>query len=154
MKENTSDHIKGQRLGFISSRCFCRRWIFFSSPEPKARVSYCHSASSVHLPSVRLSIRPSGVNFSHFQLLLQNRLIDFDETWYGWSTQGPLQVLWFFGQFRPGMDQGWCQNRSRGSPSQGCKLPLAHSPMRPNVVCGLPEIKNWSPTWRPETRGE
>ena len=25
----------------------------------------------------------------HFQLLLQNRLMDFDETWYRWSTQGP-----------------------------------------------------------------
>ena len=37
---------------------------------------------------------------------------------------------------------------------QGCKLPLAHSPMRPNVVCGLPEIKNWSPTWRQESRCE
>ena len=37
---------------------------------------------------------------------------------------------------------------------QGCKLPLAHSPMRPYVVCGLPEIKNWSPTWRLESRGE
>ena len=49
----------------------------FSSPEPKARVSYCHSAPSV----VRPSVRPSGVNFSHFRLLLQNRLIDFDETW-------------------------------------------------------------------------
>ena len=46
---------------------------FFSSPEPKARVSYCHSAPSV--------VRPSGVNFSHFRLLLQNCLMDFDETW-------------------------------------------------------------------------
>ena len=31
---------------------------FFSSTDPKARVSYCHSAPSV---------RPSGVNFSHFR---------------------------------------------------------------------------------------
>ena len=37
---------------------------------------------------------------------------------------------------------------------QGCKLPLAHSPMRPNVACGLPEIKNWSPTCQLESRGE
>ena len=51
--------------------------LVLSSPEPKARVSYCHSAPSV----VRPSVRPSGVNFSHFRLLLQNRLIDFDETW-------------------------------------------------------------------------
>ena len=53
----------------------------FSSPEPKARVSYCHSAPSVVRPSVvRPSVRPS-VNFSHFRLLLQNRWMDFDETW-------------------------------------------------------------------------
>ena len=55
----------------------------FSSPEPKARVSYCHSASSVVRPSVCPSVRrrPSSVNFSHFPLLLQKRLMDFDETW-------------------------------------------------------------------------
>ena len=44
----------------------------------------------------RVVRRPSVVfDNLHFQLLLQNRLIDFDETWYGWSTQGPLQVLLF-----------------------------------------------------------
>ena len=39
-------------------------WSFFSSPEPKAQVSYCHSAPSVVRPSVRPSsvVRPS-VNF-------------------------------------------------------------------------------------------
>ena len=42
---------------------------FFGSHEPRAQVSYCHSASSVGL--------------SYFQLLLQNRLMDFDETWLG-----------------------------------------------------------------------
>ena len=35
----------------------------FSSPEPKAQVSYCHSAPSVVRPSVR---RPSSVNFHIF----------------------------------------------------------------------------------------
>ena len=51
----------------------------FSSPEPKAQVRYCHSAPSV----VRLSgVRSSSVcKLLHFQLLLQNRLMDFDETW-------------------------------------------------------------------------
>ena len=49
--------------------------VAFSSPEPKAQVSYCHSAPSVVRPS------SSSVYFSHFQLLLQNRLMDFDETW-------------------------------------------------------------------------
>ena len=43
----------------------------FSSPEPKARVSYCHSAQSVVRPSV--VVRRPSVNFSHFRLLLQNR---------------------------------------------------------------------------------
>ena len=42
--------------------------------------------------------------------------MDFDETWYGLSTQGLLQVLLFFSQIRPGADPGWGQNRSRGVP--------------------------------------
>ena len=37
-----------------------------------------HRPSSVRPSVVR---RPCGVNFSHFRLLLQNRLMDFDETW-------------------------------------------------------------------------
>ena len=32
--------------------------------------------------------------------------MDFDEIWYGWSTQGPLQVLLLFGQIDPGADPG------------------------------------------------
>ena len=66
---------------------------------------------SVVRPSVR---RP--LNYLHFRLLLQNRLMDFDETWYGWSAQGPLQVLLFFGQIRRGADPGRGKNRSRGVP--------------------------------------
>ena len=46
----------------------------FSSPEPKARVSYCRPFSSV----VR---RPSSVNFLHFHLLLENAWLDFNQTW-------------------------------------------------------------------------
>ena len=42
--------------------------------------------------------------------------MDFDETWYGWSTQGLLQVLLFFGQIRRGVDPGRGKNRSRGVP--------------------------------------
>ena len=56
------------------------------------------------------------LDYLHFRLLLQNRLMDFDGTWYGWSTQGPLQVLLFFGQIRPGADPGRGKNRSRGVP--------------------------------------
>ena len=47
---------------------------FFSSPEPKARVSYCRPFSSV----VR---RASSVNFLHFHLLLENAWLDFNQTW-------------------------------------------------------------------------
>ena len=41
--------------------------------------------------------------------------MDFDETWYGWSTQRPLLVL-FIGQIRQGVDPGRGQNRSLGVP--------------------------------------
>ena len=58
------------------------RWLF-SAPEPKAQVHYCdHALSVVRRPSVCLSVcRPSVVNFSHFRLLLWNRLTEFNETW-------------------------------------------------------------------------
>ena len=89
--------------------------VIFRAQEPKAPVTYCdHALSGVCLSVVR---RP--LDYLHFRLLLQNRLMDFDETWYGWSTQGPLQVLLFFGQIRPGADPGRGKNRSRGSPSSG-----------------------------------
>ena len=38
------------------------------------------------------------------------------ENWWGWSAHGPLQVLFFFGRIRPGVDPGRGQNRSRGGP--------------------------------------
>ena len=59
----------------------------FRAQEPKAPVTYCdHALSGVRRPSsvCRLSsvvCRP--LDYLHFRLLLQNRLIDFDETWYG-----------------------------------------------------------------------
>ena len=84
----------------------------FRAQEPKAPVTYCDHA----LSGVRPSVVRRPLNYLHFRLLLQNRLMDFDETWYGWSTQGPLQVLLFFGQIRPGADPGWGKNRSRGGP--------------------------------------
>ena len=87
----------------------------FRAQEPKAPVTYCdHALSAVRRLSVRPSVRP--LDYLHFQLLLQNRLMDFDETWYGWSTQGPLQVLLFFGQIRQGADPGRGKNRSWGVP--------------------------------------
>ena len=77
----------------------------FRAQEPKAPVTYCdHALSGVRRP----------LDYLHFRLLLQNRLVL--ETWYGWSTQGPLQVLLFFGQICPGADPGRGKNRSRGGP--------------------------------------
>ena len=87
----------------------------FRAQEPKAPVTYCDHALSRRPSSVvRLSSVCRPLDNWHFLLLLQNRLMDFDETWYGGSTQGPLQVLLFFGQIRPGADPGWGQNRSGG----------------------------------------
>ena len=60
----------------------------FSSPEPKARVSYCRPFSSVVRRAscvVRRAScvvrRPSSVNFLHFHLLLKNAWLDFNQTW-------------------------------------------------------------------------
>ena len=39
----------------------------------------------------------------------------FDETWYGWSTQGPLQVLLFSARFAQGADPGQAK-KDHGGP--------------------------------------
>ena len=85
----------------------CRIYLF-SSPEPKARESYCHSAPSVVRPSVVVRRRPSGVNFSHFWLLLWNRWREFNETWQEARSQRALPSLCFSGRSerqdgRPGL---------------------------------------------------
>ena len=54
---------------------------FFSSPEPKARVSYCRPFSSVVRRPSCVVRRPSSVNFLHFHLLLENAWLDFNQTW-------------------------------------------------------------------------
>ena len=61
--------------------------LFISSPEPKAQVSYCHSAPSVVRPSVR--------KLSHFLLLLWNHWTEFNETWQEARSQRPLPSLCF-----------------------------------------------------------
>ena len=75
--------------------------VVFSSPEPKARVSYCHSTPSVFRPS---SVRRK---LSHFQLLW-NRWTEFNETWQKVRSQRPLPGLCFLSQSekqngRPGL---------------------------------------------------
>ena len=63
-------------------------FILFRAQEPKAQVTYCdHALSGVRPSVVRPSVRPSVVrrplDYLHFRLLLQNSLMDFDETWHG-----------------------------------------------------------------------
>ena len=59
-------------------------YYLFRAQEPKAPVTYCdHALSGIRRPSVS---RPSvcrPLDNLHFRLLRQNRLKDFDETWYG-----------------------------------------------------------------------
>ena len=50
---------------------------FFSSPDPKGHVSYCH-----HLVSI--------VSFSHFNLLLRNHWAKWNQTWQECASGGPL----------------------------------------------------------------
>ena len=95
---------KSKFLGFLGHRSQRLQWPIVITRCP---------ASVRRLSSV--VCRP--LDYLHFRLLLQNRLMDFDETWYGWSTQGPLQVLLFFGQIRPGADPGRGKNKSQGVPS-------------------------------------
>ena len=50
----------------------------FSSPEPKAQVSY---SIAVRFRPSSIVRRPSSVNFLHFHLLLENAWLDFNQTW-------------------------------------------------------------------------
>ena len=82
----------------------------------RSRIVYCVLWSRVvrRQSSVRLSSVSRPLDNLHFQLLLQNRLMDFDETWYGWSTQGPLQVLLCYGQIPLEADPRRGKYRSQG----------------------------------------
>ena len=84
---------------------------FLHNPLPK--IPFLGHRSQRRFPA---SVVRRPLDYLHFRLLLQNRLMDFDETWHRWSTEGPLQVLLFFGQIRPGADPGRGKNRSRGVP--------------------------------------
>ena len=87
---------------------------FFSSPEPKARVSYCHSAPSVVRPSV---VRPSVRKLVTFSTSSPEPLEGFWWNLVGMKYSWSLTSVVVFGQIRPGADPGRGQNRSRGSPS-------------------------------------
>ena len=66
--------------------CLCSLASTFSSPEPKARVSYC--PSSVRRPSVRRKL-------PHFRLLLWNRWTESNETWQKARSQRPRPSFCF-----------------------------------------------------------
>ena len=74
---------------FVVPNILC---LVFSSPDSKARVSYCHSAPSV--------VRPSSVRrkLSHFRLLLWNHRTEFNEAWQEARSQRPLISLCFSGR--------------------------------------------------------
>ena len=85
----------------------------FSAHTAKARVHFCDHAQSIVLinpssvpPSFWESFLLSSVKNLHFRLLVQNRLMDFRESWYRWSTHGPFKVLLFSGHIRPGVNPG------------------------------------------------
>ena len=134
---------------FLGSIFTSNDWtdVLFSSPEPKAQVSYCHSAPSVVRPSVNFHIfdfssetaernskkldrkqdlnalyqvcvfRADGKNkmaalasdwLRHFELLLWNRWMEFNESWQEARSQHPLPSLCFSGRSekkdgRPGL---------------------------------------------------
>jgi hypothetical protein len=52
---------------------------FFSSPDPKGHVRYCHHLASVVRPSS--VVRRPSVNFSYFNLLLWNNWTKWNQTW-------------------------------------------------------------------------
>ena len=103
---------------FVFKEVF-RNGHIFSSPEPKARVSYCHSAPSVVRPTVVVA-RPSSVR--KLFTLSTSSPEPLDEFWwnlvgmkYSWS----LTSVVVFSQIHPWADPGRGQNRSWGPLLQG-----------------------------------
>ena len=89
------------------------RLAVFSAPEPKAQLHYCD-----HMLSI---VRPSGVNFSHFRLLLWNRWTEFCETWQEAKTQHPLPSFCF---------SGWSEKQD-GRPDLWLAETFSTSPLQP-----------------------
>ena len=124
---------------------------FFSAPEPKAQVHYCDHALSVVRPS---SVRPSVVNFSHFQLLLWNHRTEFNETWQEARSQRPLPSLCFWGRLekqdgRPGLWLAEAFSTSPLKPLNGIQRNLTGSKISTSstkfVFFGLIGKARWPP---------
>ena len=138
--QNACSNLVASRWTLLSSdnkvttliNCICRAFNF-SSREPKARVSYCHSAPSVVrpsvclsvclsvCPSVRPSVRPSvclsGVNFSHFSTFSPEPLDGF---W--WNLVG-MKFSWSLTSvvvFRPNPPRG----RTRAGQNRSPRVPF------------------------------
>ena len=110
----------------------------FNSPEPKSRVSCCHSTPSV----VRPSVCPSGVrylasvNFSHFRLLLQNRLMDLMKRGRDEVLMVPYKRCCFSARSAEGRIQGGAKIGHRGSPSSSDRKATATNRMHSNDLEG------------------
>ena len=75
--------------------------------------------------SVRLSVCPSVVNFSHFRLLLWNHWTEFNETWQEARSQRPLPSLCFSGR----------SEKQDGCPGLWLAETFSTSPLKPlNVI--------------------
>ena len=100
-----------------TSTSVCWVSLVFSSPEPKAQVSYCHSAPSVVRPSVRRpsSVRPS-VNFHIFNFFSRTAWWILMKLGRDEVLMVPYKCCCFSDRSAKGRIQGGGKNKSRGSP--------------------------------------
>ena len=82
----------------------------FSSPEPKARVSYCHSAPSVVRPSVRRR-RPSSSSV-HRKLFTFSTSSPEPLDGFWWNLVG-MKYSWSLTSFWARSAQGWIQGGAK-----------------------------------------
>ena len=105
--------------GFLNPSIWGR---VFSSPEPKAQVSYCHSALSVVRPSVvRPSVRPSvvrpSVNFHIFNFFSRTAWWILMKLGRDEVLMVPYKCCCFSARSAQGQIQGGAKIGQRGSPS-------------------------------------
>ena len=92
--------------------------LLFSSPEPKAQVSYCHSAPSVVRPSVvRLSVRRPSVNFHIFNFFSRTAWWILMKLGRDEVLMVPYKCCCFSARSAQGRIQGGAKIGQRGSPS-------------------------------------